>query len=276
MFMEVNSYELYHYGMPRRSGRYPWGSGNRPYQKLEKKELKDALFGRSRGQTLRNDHTVPSGTIMYRSSGNPNEKQEKNIYVTYLGPDRDLYRGYYIKERDWPDQVYEYQMVSKKDIKVAGENAIREALDTSLKENPKLLYECVESYLDMSGDFYNLDNAKIQTKIETYVEKWGDLSMDDLYGKLVAAIGTTPDLKDSVSNYLKNKGYDAMTDELGVGGKRIGTPIEGIDPLIIFSGDESLRNTVVNEVSKKEEDWALFYYNQWRETAYDYNKEKIW
>lgn len=27
-----NSTELYHYGMPRRSGRYPWGSGGRPFQ----------------------------------------------------------------------------------------------------------------------------------------------------------------------------------------------------------------------------------------------------
>lgn len=27
-----HSTELYHYGMPRRSGRYPWGSGERPYQ----------------------------------------------------------------------------------------------------------------------------------------------------------------------------------------------------------------------------------------------------
>lgn len=27
--------ELYHYGMPRRSGRYPWGSGKRPYQNME-------------------------------------------------------------------------------------------------------------------------------------------------------------------------------------------------------------------------------------------------
>ena len=24
--------ELMHYGMPRRSGRYPWGSGKDPYQ----------------------------------------------------------------------------------------------------------------------------------------------------------------------------------------------------------------------------------------------------
>lgn len=30
------SNELYHIGMPRRSGRYPWGSGDRPYQGLNK------------------------------------------------------------------------------------------------------------------------------------------------------------------------------------------------------------------------------------------------
>ena len=26
--------ELKHYGIPRRSGRYPWGSGENPYQSL--------------------------------------------------------------------------------------------------------------------------------------------------------------------------------------------------------------------------------------------------
>lgn len=30
--MEAWKEELYHYGTPRHSGRYPWGSGNRPYQ----------------------------------------------------------------------------------------------------------------------------------------------------------------------------------------------------------------------------------------------------
>lgn len=28
--------EIYHIGKPRRSGRYPWGSGGRPHQSLEK------------------------------------------------------------------------------------------------------------------------------------------------------------------------------------------------------------------------------------------------
>lgn len=30
--IEFSGNELYHYGMPRRSGRYPWGSGDNPYQ----------------------------------------------------------------------------------------------------------------------------------------------------------------------------------------------------------------------------------------------------
>lgn len=29
--------EIYHYGMPERSGRYAWGTGDRPYQRLEGK-----------------------------------------------------------------------------------------------------------------------------------------------------------------------------------------------------------------------------------------------
>lgn len=37
--------EIYHYGMPERSGRYPWGSGNRPKQRLEglRKQHKERL-----------------------------------------------------------------------------------------------------------------------------------------------------------------------------------------------------------------------------------------
>lgn len=31
--MSINNDELTHYGMPRRSGRYPWGSGDDPYQR---------------------------------------------------------------------------------------------------------------------------------------------------------------------------------------------------------------------------------------------------
>lgn len=32
--------EIYHFGTKRHSGRYPWGSGNRPYQSAEQEKKK--------------------------------------------------------------------------------------------------------------------------------------------------------------------------------------------------------------------------------------------
>ncbi len=40
--------ELYHYGMPKRSGRYPYGSGDRPYQDSEVPKKKKRIFGRKK------------------------------------------------------------------------------------------------------------------------------------------------------------------------------------------------------------------------------------
>ena len=31
--------EIYHFGIKERSGRYPWGSGDRPYQRFEKPKI---------------------------------------------------------------------------------------------------------------------------------------------------------------------------------------------------------------------------------------------
>ena len=39
-----HSDEIYHYGVPRRSGRYPWGSGDRPYQALGGGKKKKASY----------------------------------------------------------------------------------------------------------------------------------------------------------------------------------------------------------------------------------------
>ena len=52
---------LMHYGMPRRSGRYPWGSGDNPYQhsgdflsrieELKKQGLKETEIAKEMGLT---------------------------------------------------------------------------------------------------------------------------------------------------------------------------------------------------------------------------------
>lgn len=59
--MNIKTTELLHYGMPRRSGRYPWGSGENPYQdrrsfmanvtNLRKKGLSDTEIAKGLGMT---------------------------------------------------------------------------------------------------------------------------------------------------------------------------------------------------------------------------------
>lgn len=45
--------ELMHYGIKRRSGRYPWGSGERPYQSEEEKAEKKKQKSIKRKETLK-------------------------------------------------------------------------------------------------------------------------------------------------------------------------------------------------------------------------------
>ena len=49
--------ELMHYGMPRRSGRYPWGSGENPYQH---EDWYDAADQNIRKKEMTSCRTVPS------------------------------------------------------------------------------------------------------------------------------------------------------------------------------------------------------------------------
>ena len=44
--------ELYHFGIPRRSGRYPWGSGDRPYQGMSRSEIKEARKEKERQKNI--------------------------------------------------------------------------------------------------------------------------------------------------------------------------------------------------------------------------------
>lgn len=57
-----NMNEIYHIGMPRRSGRYPWGSGDRPFQsakgisgyiRKKKQEKADVAAQKERNEQLR-------------------------------------------------------------------------------------------------------------------------------------------------------------------------------------------------------------------------------
>lgn len=74
-------------------------------------------------------------------------------------------------------------------------------------------------------------------------------------------------LKDEVIQELKKKGYNAMVDEASVGGKELGFNREGVDPLIIFEGNDSLIKNETRSISNKEQTEATNRYSKWFNTT---------
>lgn len=66
------------------------------------------------------EHVIPKGTKMYRSTVDPNESTIGNKYVSYLPPDRDMYRGTYADQirsnygKDKETTLYENTYLLKK------------------------------------------------------------------------------------------------------------------------------------------------------------------
>ena len=82
-------------------------------------------------------------------------------------------------------------------------------------------------------------------------------------------------LKDEVIQELKNKGYNAMVDEASVGGKELGFRREGVDPLIIFEGNDSLTKNGTRSISTKEQSKATKRYDEWHDYADSAEKDEL-
>ena len=259
--------------MPRRSGRYPWGSGDRPYQ-----SVKSALKGKNRDEYFTSERIIPKGTKMFRTSTNPNEQfLNKSKYVTYLDPDRDLYKGGWIRYKDNKD-TYEYQMTLKDDLKIPSRETFKETLKDVLDNNPDLFRQSIDNYWTMKIP----ENSSLRLRIitaedgslnsyfwkEFLNDAWDDMShipIKEQWRKIVATFGMSTELKESMVNELKSKGYNAMVDEASVGGGD-NWAIEGVDPLIIFDSSV-LEVDKVSPISSKEENKSLNNYQKWKTTA---------
>lgn len=273
--------------MPRRSGRYPWGSGDRPYQsndQISNKDIRKALRGKERPDSFRRSHTIPSGTKMYRTTSNPNEQNDQETYVTYFGPDRDFYKSGYIKSRDKTDKVYESTFSLKNEIKVAGRDEIKKSVNTLMENRPDLVQESVEAWLDHMIPEGSLNRYYIEEQsqggwenfVEDTVKNVSNKQIDDAYSMLVQSLGESPNMRKEIVSDLKKKGYDAMSDEAGIGRLEKDYPIEGIEPLIIFEPDKTMFKEETKEIKPSEAYSSANRFNKWKTKADFRSNLKSW
>lgn len=232
---------------------------------------------------------------MYRVSPYENEHEKGSTYVTYLPPDRDMYRGsfangirnYYKLTSE--DPLYEAVYKNKTDLNMPSSDVLAEVVEkVGKKNNSELLREIskniVKTSLDKASKWadefveYSSKTPYPVTKKEAerlywdnfggkkksvnqVLKEWEALTTDQLYRAASSRFGTERLYKEAVIQELKTMGYNAMIDQAGVGGKSRG--IEGYSPIIVFDREEVLEKIGSSKVDTKVQKDADRRYMKW-------------
>lgn len=287
-FRKIYREDLLHYGIKRRSGRYPWGSGERPFQdrKIQKQIVRESTKG-NRSQ-FREGHTIPKGTTVYRVTTSDTPSQNGSTYVTYLTPERNLYRGGNIRLREGTSKAYEHTMELKEDLKVPSREVLKDSIETAVKNNPKLVNEIAQGWLDIwmprnswayidsfwDDNLGGVNEKKAKEFVNDVAKNYKNKTIDEAFAMTVQTLGASPKLKKAIIDDLKKKGYNAMVDEAGVG-----TDVpEGIDPLIVFDSNKSLSYKSTSKISSREESKSRKDFLDWQRKAQTSNAKRggVW
>lgn len=148
--------------------------------------------------------------------------------------------------------------------------------------NPKngdSYYDELENYFiikdkQMPDNYDKAHREAVKGTIDKFVSRYKNQPIDSLFRDTVDSFGVSESNRTAVINELKKRGYNAMVDEAGVGGNTVWHPREGVEPLIIFDGDVSLKRTKTKKIGNKTMLRAHRRYVDWYEKANDNRKEE--
>lgn len=236
-----------HYGVGEGDSR-PKPSGTLINKKALKDINKNLVKNGVRDRRLREAHTIPKGTTIYRTSPNENEHEEGTTYISYTDADRTHYKGGWIRSQNKGKDIYENTYTLKEDINVPSRDETLSVVNKVMNENKNLVKSTVDSWLKAAmpedsftynewvmeqEDGYSQSTKTLRKRLlNEQLKKYGDMTPNEAAFFVMQSFGVNKQIREKVISELSRRGYNAMTDEASVGGHGFGR--EGLDPLIIF------------------------------------------
>lgn len=239
----MNENYLAHYGIKRRSGRYPYGSGERPYQGISKaksmakakikqvdmtkRPKKTGLFGEAvsyYADEYNKDRTMKKGSLVYRISTEEREKEEGGTYVYYKESDYKNYTNPYnaaaLPTGSFdlvPDKQLKYRL--KTDVKIPSMQKMADAyldvfMNAHLDENLSKAIERNPALKIDLGTFSTIPMKEAQEKLYKSMINNPDSAFYEWIGKDVLR-GQSKDLGEMGQKWiskLQEDGYGAIPD----------------------------------------------------------------
>lgn len=238
-------------------------------------------------------HKIKKGTKVYRVTSSNRTDLHGSTYVTYLPPDRDFYRGSYsnvLKKQQGgtdADKLQENAYKLTEDLNIPSRKELGEAYKEAMNDPEVLKEAClaradtfVQRHYDQKYsqlDKYNAMRPKmVDSFMKAYMNEYGTYPPDEAFLFTARALTNgSPIIKDAIIKKLSDKGYNAMVDEAGVGG--VISPREGVEPLIIFDGNKSMKSIGSKEITSKSQYEADLRRHQWYTVATsEKNKKNPW
>lgn len=246
-----------------------------------------------RSKELIEEHTIPVGTKIYRTTAQPTESQDGIKYISYADADRQHYNAGWIRDVGGTDSAFEHTYELTEDIKIPSRKEVSNVINDILDKDNKLQTETVKAWLDVTmppgseSRFYatydpdtgESDNSRWPAFVSKCATSFiTNQDKDAKAFQAMQSLGLNSGLREKVIGELKSRGFNGMTDEASVGGRN-GWGREGIDPVIVFDG-KILKETSKREIGSAQEKSAYStYYDVYKRNwtkAQIFDKKSEW
>lgn len=249
--------DVLHYGTKRHSGRYPYGSGERPFQSEdrskiqkgidEKKKLAKEVLNvnmsssdaKSKNRTLNDSERIlPKGSTVQHITGVPiNKLKSGQFYVTATDYDNKLYEaflGMRLKSRGWDPQKVTLEL--KEDLKIPSKKTQMQIFDGMVKDNKQQILQDISEWLHHKG--------KVES-IEDGIKKEESKSLRDLYLDFNNSLEYSTKSSKDFYQKLQDMGYNGVIDEHDI----YGSWMQGELPIIIMDTLSTCGNFKIQDLT---------------------------